>query len=122
MSCYQLTAHSAQVLPGDLVAQAAGHRSREEYNPHMAPDPEGLPAFAHMPKGVFSPLDRQIEQMEEVRLSCAMCIVCLMTGHCDRSHDESTTLSVILCFHLLCIQYTNSCMATLALSHHKVLC
>ena len=60
--------YSAQAHTGDFVAQAGGHRDRDDYNPRMAPDPETLPAFANMPKTIFTSLDRLIEQMTAVCL------------------------------------------------------
>ena len=50
-----------------MVAQAAGHRDRDDFNPRLGPNPETMPRFQGMVGSILPSIDRQIRQMREVQ-------------------------------------------------------
>ena len=50
-----------------MVAQAAGHRDRDDLNPRLGPNPEEMPRFQGMVTSILPSTDRQIRQMREVQ-------------------------------------------------------
>ena len=58
--------HNFQVHHPDLVAQAAGHLSRDEYTGYMGIDPEDCEEFRAMSNLLWSWLQSQIEQLHQV--------------------------------------------------------
>jgi len=58
--------HTLQVHHPDLVAQAAGHLSRDEYSGHLGIDPEDREEFREMSNLLWSWLQSQIAQLHQV--------------------------------------------------------
>ena len=58
--------HNFQVHHPDLVAQAAGHLSRDEYSGYLGIDPEDREEFQEMSNLLWSWLQSQIEQLHLV--------------------------------------------------------
>jgi hypothetical protein len=59
---------NVQVHHLDLVAQAAGHLSRDEYSGHLGIDPEDREEFQEMSNLLWSWLQSQIDQLHQASL------------------------------------------------------
>ena len=93
-----------------MVAQAAGHRDRDEYNPRLGPNPEAMPRFQGMVASILPSIDRQIRQMQEVwQLDTAILQKAACT--CQTHHGYLCRLSCcpstyVMTFHVCCLTST----------------
>lgn len=95
-----------QVHPGNMVAQAAGHRDRDDFNPRLGPNPEAMPRFQGMVGSILPSIDRQIRQMREVQQLLVIApdqLACIGQTHHDHICSSCFAYAYVVTYHMCCM-------------------